>query len=359
MNKKIHILAIETSCDDTSVSIVLAKEKGNLLKGFKVVSNKMSSQVELHAGYGGVYPALAKREHKKNLPQVFKVATRGFDVNKIDLFAITVGPGLDPCLWTGINFIQEMLPNSKKLSVPVNHVEAHILANFLSKEIGEEEFAKKYLPAAALAVSGGHTMLFRMEKIGKYQLLGQTRDDAAGECFDKTARILGLGYPGGPAISELAKQYAKRKKPAFKIDLPRPMLNQKNFDFSFSGLKTAVLYFHKKQKPEVASAREYLEAMSYGIERAITDALVVKTLKAALNVKAKSIIVGGGVSANELLRKRLGEGAKKVNLKLLLPKAVYCADNAAMIGVAAYFGYRRGEAVADPSDLKSNPNLLI
>jgi N6-L-threonylcarbamoyladenine synthase len=359
MTKKIHILAIETSCDDTSVSIIQAKEKGGLLKGFKVVSNKTSSQVELHAGYGGVYPALAKREHKKNLPQVFKAATKGFDVNKIDLFAITVGPGLDPCLWTGINFIQEMLPNSRKPSVPVNHVEAHILANFLSKVIGEAEFGKKYLPAAALAVSGGHTMLFRMEKIGKYELLGQTRDDAAGECFDKAARILGLGYPGGPQISEQARRYEKRKKPVIKITLPRPMLNQKNYDFSFSGLKTAVLYCHKKQKPEIAGSKEYLEAMSCEIEQAIVDVLVAKTIKAALNTQAVSIIAGGGVAANGLLRKRLRSEAKKFNLKLLLPEEIYCADNAAMIGVAGYFGYQRGEAVSDPGSLKSDPNLLI
>lgn len=358
MTKHIHILAIETSCDDTSASIIRAEVNGNSLKGFKVVSNKTSSQVELHAGYGGVYPALAKREHKKNLPQVFKAATRDFDAGKIDLFAITVGPGLDPCLWTGINFIQEMLPNSKKPAVPVNHVEAHILANFLSKKTGEAAF-KKYFPAVALAVSGGHTMLFKVEDIGKYGLLGQTRDDAAGECFDKAARILGLGYPGGPVISKLAKQYLKRKKPVIKIALPRPMLNQKNYDFSFSGLKTAVLYYHKKQKPEVAGSKEYLEAMSYEIEQAVADVLVAKTIKAALDIQAVSIIVGGGVAANGLLRKRLKTEAKKFNLKLLLPKAVYCADNAAMIGVAGYFGYQRGEAVSDPSSLRSDPNLLI
>jgi N6-L-threonylcarbamoyladenine synthase len=358
MTKKIHILAIETSCDDTSVSIVRAEVSDNSLKGFKVVSNITSSQVELHAGYGGVYPALAKREHKKNLPQVFKTATRGFDADKIDLFAITVGPGLDPCLWTGINFIQEMLPGLKKPAVPVNHVEAHILANFLSKKIGEADF-RKYLPAAALAVSGGHTMLFGVEDIGKYELLGQTRDDAAGECFDKAARILGLGYPGGPQISEQARRYEKRKKPAIKITLPRPMLNQKNFDFSFSGLKTAVLYYHKKQKPEVAGSKEYLEAVSCEIEQAIVDVLAAKTIKAALNVKARSVIIGGGVAANRLLRKRLRLEAKKINLKLLLPAEIYCADNAAMIGVAGYFGYQRGEAVSDPASLKSDPNLLI
>lgn len=359
MTKNIHILAVETSCDDTSVGIVLAKADRNGLKEFKVIANKTSSQVELHAGYGGVYPALAKREHKKNLPQVFETATKGFDVSKIDLLAVTVGPGLDPCLWTGINFIQGMFPIHKVPVASVNHVEAHILANFLSKKIGEAAFRKKYLPAAGLAVSGGHTMLFKIDDIGKYKLLGQTRDDAAGECFDKTARILGLGYPGGPVIAELSARYAKRKKPAFKIALPRPMLNQKNYDFSFSGLKTAVLYFHKKQKPEVACSKEYLEAMSYEIEQAITDVLVAKTAKAALNVKARSIIVGGGVSANGLLRKRLKAEAKKLNLELLLPKTVYCGDNAAMIGVAAYFAYARGEAISDMDDLKSNPNLLI
>ncbi len=359
MTKRINILSIETSCDDTAVGIVQARVFGQKLKGFKVVSNEISSQADLHAGYGGVYPALAKREHKKNLPLVFKAATKDFDIKKIDLVAVTAGPGLDPCLWTGINFVQEMLSGNKLPAVPVNHVEAHILANFLTKKIGEDAFRKTYLPAVALAVSGGHTVLFKMDDIGRYELLGQTRDDAAGECFDKTARILGLGYPGGPLISALAKQWSKRKKKTIKVSMPRPMLNQKNYDFSFSGLKTAVLYHHQKQKPEVAGSKEYFEAVSHEVQQAIVDVLVVKTIKAAVSLKVKSIIIGGGVSANKLLRESLKAEAQKINLKLLMPKEIYCADNAAMIGVAAYFGYVRGEAVSDPNDLKSNPNLLI
>ncbi len=359
MTKKIHILAIETSCDDTAVGIIQARVFGQKLKEFKVVSNEISSQADLHAGYGGVYPALAKREHKKNLPLVFKAATKDFDIKKIDLVAVTAGPGLDPCLWTGINFVQEMLSGNKLPAVPVNHVEAHILANFLTKKIGEDAFRKTYLPAVALAVSGGHTVLFKMNDIGKYKLLGQTRDDAAGECFDKTARILGLGYPGGPLISALAKQWSKRKKKTIKVSMPRPMLNQKNYDFSFSGLKTAVLYYHKKQKPALAASKEYLEAMSFEIQQAIVDVLVAKTMKAASNLKAKSIIIGGGVSANELLRKTLKTVAKKQKLKLLMPKVDYCADNASMIGVAAYFANKRGEAVMDPQDLRSDSNLMI
>ena len=362
--EKINLLAIETSCDDTAVAAVIAFVDKNKLKKFEVVSSKISSQVALHAGYGGVYPTLAKREHQKNLPQVFKEATKGIDVKSLDFFAVTTGPGLDPCLWTGINFVQELMGGEKKPAIPVNHVEAHILANFLTKKTGETGFSgeadfQKNLPAVCLVVSGGHTILFKMDKIGRYKLLGGTRDDAAGECFDKTARILGLGYPGGAAIATQALRWTKRKNKTLKIALPRPMINQKNFDFSFSGLKTAVLYYHRSQKPEVAKSTEYLEAMSHEIQQAIVDVLVAKTIRAAKEFKTKSIIIGGGVAANEKLRKTFQILAKKEKIILLIPSVKYCGDNAAMIAVAGYFVARRGEAVASPGDLRSEPNLNI
>ncbi|HNR80941.1 MAG TPA: hypothetical protein PKK37_00730, partial [Candidatus Pacearchaeota archaeon] len=203
-----YFLAIETSCDDTSVSVLRAEEDGRgRLKKIEALSNVVSSQTELHAGYGGVYPFLAKREHQKNLPVVFEQAIKKIDVAKIKFIAATKGPGLDPCLWTGINFAQDL---AKKYNLPlagVNHLEAHFLANLLTLGIGEDEFAKNYLPAICLVVSGGHTLLFLATGIGDYKLLGQTVDDAAGECFDKAARILGLGYPGGPEIAKLAQTY--------------------------------------------------------------------------------------------------------------------------------------------------------
>jgi N6-L-threonylcarbamoyladenine synthase len=170
---------------------------------------------------------------------------------------------------------------------------------------------------------------------------------------------LGLGYPGGPEIARLARQWAKRKKKTVKVVLPRPMIGQKNYDFSFSGLKTAVLYHRQKQTPEIARSKEYLEAMSFEVEQAIIDVLVSKTLKAAEASAVKSVIIGGGVAANEKLRKSLAAALKKEKIKFLVPKEKYCADNAAMIAVAAYFGNIRGEAVSNPEDLKSNPNLLI
>ena len=213
-----YFLAVETSCDDTSVSVLRAKEDGKgRLKKIEALSNVVSSQTELHAGYGGVYPFLAKREHQKNLPVVFEQAIKKIDVAKIKFIGVTKGPGLDPCLWTGINFAQKL---AKKYNLPlagVNHLEAHFLANLLTLGIGEDEFAKNYLPAICLVVSGGHTLLFLATGIGDYKLLGQTVDDAAGECFDKAARILGLGYPGGPEIAKYAAYHSVEVKPPLNL----------------------------------------------------------------------------------------------------------------------------------------------
>lgn len=378
-----YFLAVETSCDDTSVSVLRAKEDGKgRLKKIEALSNVVSSQTELHAGYGGVYPFLAKREHQKNLPVVFEQAIKKIDVAKIKFIGVTKGPGLDPCLWTGINFAQKL---AKKYNLPlagVNHLEAHFLANLLTLGIGEDEFAKNYLPAICLVVSGGHTLLFLATGIGDYKLLGQTVDDAAGECFDKAARILGLGYPGGPEIAKYAAYHSVEVKPPLDllkrrfsggltsttsttsepllVKLPRPMMRQKNYNFSFSGLKTAILYFHQKQAEGTKKSPEYLQAMSYEIQQAIAEVLVFKTMRAAIEFDVKSIIIGGGVSANRALR---GEFKKKIEeskkrFKFLAPAADLSVDNAAMAGAAAYFAFRRGETVS-PDKLESQPNLGI
>lgn len=311
------ILAIDTSCDDTCIAL-LQVQKNN----FKILSNIVSSQVKLHQKYGGVYPSLAKREHQKNLPLVFKKAIRGYNMSKVDFIGVTVGPGLEPCLWQGINFAENLANQFKKPLIPVNHLEAHVLANFINQGLISIKF-----PAVCLVVSGGHTQLILMNGIGKYKLIGETRDDAAGECFDKAARILGLKYPGGPIISQLA---AKAKKS--KIVLPRPMINQKNYDFSFSGLKTAVLYKVKGKKvniPEIC--RE--------VQQAIIDVLIKKTIKAAKDFRVKSIILGGGVAANEELRKQFKEKIKKEisDSRFYIPDSKLCTDNAAMIGIATFF----------------------
>ena len=367
-------MAVETSCDDTSISVLRAKEnqKGGLEK-IEALSNVVSSQTQLHAGYGGVYPFLAKREHQKNLPLVFERAIKKIDLAKIQFIGVTQGPGLDPCLWTGINFAQNL---AKKCGFPLvgsNHLEAHFLANLITLGIGENEFVKKYLPAVCLVVSGGHTLLFLANGIGDYKLLGQTQDDAAGECFDKAARILGLGYPGGPEIAKYAQKYSKRVGPFLskkgptlldvpsetKVKLPRPMIAQKNYNFSFSGLKTAVLYARQKQNEETQKSPEYLRMMSFEIQQAIVDVLVSKTARAAKEFTAKSIIIGGGVSANAALRAAMQKTADELNIKFLAPGADLSMDNAAMAGAAGYFAFKSGGAVANPDDLISQPNLGI
>ncbi|MFH1462405.1 MAG: tRNA (adenosine(37)-N6)-threonylcarbamoyltransferase complex transferase subunit TsaD [bacterium] len=367
------ILAIETSCDDTCIAVLKFK-KGAV----KILSNIVSSQVKLHQKYGGVFPSLAKREHQRNLTPVLIKALKeaGFEISnfkfliskqipknkfkipKINAIAVTVGPGLEPCLWTGINFAVELAEKMNLPIIPINHIEAHIVANFI-RENSKLQITnyKKLLPAVCLVVSGGHTQLILMKGFGKYIILGETRDDAAGECFDKTARILELGYPGGPAIAQQARQWQKAlsKKPL----LPRPMLNQKNYDFSFSGLKTAVLYDFKNRSPKIRKSKQYIQEMSAEIQQAIIDVLIYKTLKAAKNSKAKTIILGGGVGANQELRKQLKEKLEKEmpKAKYLVPDKKYCTDNAAMIAATAY--YHLPEQTKEWKNIKANANLRI
>ncbi len=346
------ILAIETSCDDTCIAVLEAQ---NLR--FKIKSNIVSSQVKLHAKYGGVYPTLAKREHQKNLPIVLKRALKEAGSPKINLIAVTVGPGLEPCLWTGVNFAKDLAQKMNLPILPVNHIEAHIATNFIGGK------SKKILPAVCLVVSGGHTQLILMERIGKYKVIGQTRDDAAGECFDKTARILGLGYPGGPAIAVEAAKYPEgvvsRPYGAGKIQLPRPMIYQKNYDFSFSGLKTAVLYDFKKRIPEVKKSKSYMRQMCSEIQQAAIDVLIHKTLKAARNFKAKTIILGGGVAANKELREQLRKRIEKEMPSFVyhVPDQKHCTDNALMTAVTAY--YRRKEKTKNWKNIKADANLRI
>jgi len=348
------ILAIETSCDDTCLSVL--KAGGN--DKFKILANIVSSQVKIHRPYGGVYPFLAKREHQKNLPILFKKIKKRLGIfngrKKVDLIAVTSGPGLEPCLWVGINFAKSIAEEWKIPILPINHIEGHILANWLPP-VGEEIRSKNIFPAVSLIVSGGHTQLILIKDFRRYKILGETRDDAAGECFDKTARILGLGYPGGPAIAKTASQIKTRDP---KISLPRPMIYQKNYDFSFSGLKTAVLYHFKSQNLKKRKSKEYIAAMAFEIQQAICDVLVKKTMRAVGKFEARAIILGGGVVSNNELRKRFKKEAEKLKINLFVPPQKFCTDNAAMIAATAYFHWIKDKK-GFQNEITANSNLRI
>ena len=345
------ILGIETSCDETAVAIL---EVGD--DNIKLLSSIVSSQVAKHAKFGGVVPSLAAREHIKNLPHVLKQAMVNFDFDKIDLISVTAGPGLIPALLVGTAFARALAWKYKKPIIGVNHVEGHILSNWLSpilenskskilnpKQIQNLNFqnSKKIFPALCLVVSGGHTQLILMKDFGKYKIVGETLDDAAGEAFDKIARLLELGYPGGPAIAaEAAKFKAKNEK--LKIELPRPMLNSKDFNFSFAGLKTAVLYSVRNLLKD-HSLQEIQAEMTHEAQEAIVDVLTQKTLVAARKFDAKSIMLSGGVSANKLLREKIIEISKKLDVQVSIPEMAFTGDNAAMIALAGYINYKKSK----------------
>lgn len=330
------ILSIETSCDETGITIlkVTGSEKNPV---FEVLANNLASQIKIHAEYGGVFPALAKREHIKNLPILLEKTLKkiGLEKNKkpVDMIAVTSGPGLEPALWTGIVFAKELGEKWNVPVVPVNHMEGHILSVF-AKDKGSFKIPKINFPVLSLLVSGGHTELVVVKDWMKYKVIGETCDDAAGEAFDKVARMLALPYPGGPQISKLAKLGRKNNFP--EITLPRPMMYSKNYDFSFSGLKTAVLYLIQKigilnDKTKMAIATEF--------ENAVVDVLTHKTIKAIQEYKIKTLIVAGGVSANIELKKILKKKIKEKNLKteVFFPGKGLSTDNAIMIGLVGYF----------------------
>ncbi len=326
------ILSIETSCDETAISIIECEGELPLPK-FKVLANSLLSQIEIHQKYGGVYPMLAKREHIKNLPILLEKTLREakendpkFEVEEIDFIAVTRGPGLEPALWTGITFAEELGKKWGKRVIPVNHMEGHLFSFlFDTKEMVS-------FPAIALLVSGGHTELVLMESFEKYKVIGKTRDDAVGEAFDKTARLLGLPYPGGPEISKLAEENRKNYKES-KIKLPTPMIKSGDFDFSYSGLKTSVLYLLKK-------LGEVKEEAKQEIARAFEDSaiapLVEKTKKSIEEYGARSIIVGGGVSANKHLQRELRILGDNYQTPVYLPNPLLTTDNAVMIAMAGY-----------------------
>jgi N6-L-threonylcarbamoyladenine synthase len=346
-----RILGIETSCDETAMSVIEVKSGKLKVKSgekIKVLSNVISSQVKLHAKYGGVVPSLAAREHVKNIKHVFNLALKEAEIKdlkkEIDLIAVTRGPGLGPALLIGITFAKTITWLHKKTLVGVNHLEGHIYSNWLKPiaEISNSEFliSKQVFPALNLIVSGGHTELVLTSSHGRYRIVGETVDDAVGEAFDKVARLLNLGYPGGPAISKIAEKGNPNKYP-----LPRPMAKSKDYNFSYSGLKTAVLYLLRDLK--IINPDEQTKAdIAASFQKAATDVLIQKTMRAAKEFRVKSILLSGGVSANKLLRSELQKNTTEAGIKYFQPPMEYTGDNAAMIAVAGYFTY-----------LKNNPTL--
>jgi N6-L-threonylcarbamoyladenine synthase len=318
------VLGIETSCDETAASVI--EGKGGSVK---VLSNVVSSQIEIHKKYNGVVPEIAAREHILNILPVINEALekagvkRAEAAKKLDAMAVTIGPGLITSLIVGTESAKTLASVWKLPIVAVNHIEGHVYANFIGQE-------KIKFPALILTVSGGHTMLVLMKGHGKFQTIGETRDDAAGEAFDKAAKLLDLGYPGGPIVSKTAALFKGGKS---DLDFPRPMLTNPNFDFSFSGLKTALLYKIKKD----AAWKNRIPEYCWEFERAVVETLVGKAVKAARKYKVKTMMLAGGVSANLVLREEFQKAAAQEKIACHIPPLEYTTDNAAMIATAGYY----------------------
>jgi N6-L-threonylcarbamoyladenine synthase len=391
MIRGMKILAIETSCDETGIALL--EGSGDAREPvLKVLANELVSQINVHKEFGGVVPNLAMREHERTLVPLLLRALNGgektterpseaaqaaihkvlkrhpalekltrehlFSVARpdIDIIAVTCGPGLEPALWAGIQFAKALHALWDVPFIGVDHMEGHIAANFISDEVSgisntqfpiskqtlhssEKKGGQKVaFPALALTVSGGHTQLILMREPLSYELLGETVDDAAGEAFDKVARLLGLPYPGGPEISRLAK-----KGDAAAFDFPRPMLKSDDFNFSFSGLKTAVRYMLEKMPEE--EIQEELPDIAASFQQAVVDVLIAKTMRAAQKYHVKSILLGGGVAANDALRHQLASAVHEniPHTKYYIPSTALATDNGAMIAAAGYLRAVRGD----------------
>ncbi len=383
------ILSIETSCDETSIALIEAEGSADAPE-IKVLGHALYSQVKTHAQYGGVFPMMAKREHAKNFVPILKSALEQSEIPqhsqvcwgikneeivrkllerepeatesmidflskcekpKIDAIAVTVGPGLEPALWVGIQCAETL---ARVWNIPlygVNHMEGHIFSAWL----GAERTPK--FPLLALLVSGGHTQLVKSDSAGKYTLLGETRDDASGEAFDKIARILGLPYPGGPEISRLA-QIARNNDLPKIFTFPRPMIHTPDFDLSFSGLKTHVLYTTQKHGELTENERKDAAREA---EDAICDVLVAKTRRAIENYPdIKTLIVAGGVASNEELRKRIKKLGEEMDMNIAFPTRELSTDNAVMIGIAAFVRIKLGDAGRpENTQLKARGRLAL
>lgn len=341
MAKQPTILSIETSLDDTCAAVTT---------GLRIISNVISSQSSYHADWGGTVPDIAKRLHQEWLPRVVDLAIRRAGSPKIDTIAVTYGPGLAPALEQGISFAKNLSKENNTPLIAVNHMEAHLLSSYAQSRSGSRGVKNPKYPALGFLISGGHTQLVLMEDIGKYKLLGETLDDAAGEAYDKVARMLGLGYPGGPILSELAKQ----GEPIY--DLSEPMVARNDLNFSFSGLKTQVRYFLERNKPELTN--KFISNFAASFQSSVFKHLTRRFRRAIELHEPKMILLGGGVVSNIELRHEVRKTANEFGIKTHIPyNKKLITDNAAMIGIVAYFKAKQGEFISNLDSLDRKPNL--
>lgn len=398
MTNIIRILSIETSCDETGVSVIEYNKKTNK---YKILADSLNSQIEIHKEFGGVFPMVAKREHGNNLTELLTMCLKDIQVGdesliskenidlgllsrekelkeiieneidkenslinkipQIDYIAVTRGPGLEPALWVGLSFAKFLCKLWQKPLLPINHMEGHISSILLESESGHLEF-----PTLALLISGGHTELVDVENWGQYNIIGKTRDDAVGEAYDKAARILGLSYPGGPLIANRAQKLRDVEtessiqigKDRFSIKLPRPMIKTQDLDLSFSGLKTAVLYLVRDLKKNNDLMRlndklsdEIVDLICHEFENAVSEVIISKLNFAVKNRKYKNLIVAGGVISNEFLKENIQVWCTKNSINFLKPKKTLATDNAVMIGLAAIIGLNNNYVqIINPND---------
>lgn len=331
-----RILAVESSCDETSAAV---------LEGRKVLSNIISTQIEIHKKYGGVVPEVASRKHFENIVPVVDEALEkaGITMDDIDGVAVTYGPGLVGALLIGLTYVKSLAFGLNKPFLGVNHIEGHIAANYI-------EHPELVPPFVCLVASGGHSHLIRVEDYDRFQILGRTRDDAAGEAFDKVARALGLGYPGGPNIEKLAKEGNPDS-----IKFPKATLEGGSFDFSFSGLKSAVLNYLNSM--EMKGEKVIKADVAASFQKAVTEILADKLVRAAVEHKSPYAVLAGGVASNKQLREAVLLKSEPKGLKVLFPSPILCTDNAAMIGCAAFHRFAKG--YRSDMDLNAMPNLKI
>lgn len=359
MERKPLILAIDTSCDETSAAVGI---------GTKILSNVIYSQIEIHQPWGGVVPNLAKNAHLKHIDQVLKQSLaransqskriglkKNINLQTITHIAVTQGPGLSIALGVGIDKAKQLAKDYGKKLIAVNHLEGHLLSSFALNSQGNGPFKNDtpQFPILGLIVSGGHTQLVIIKNFGKYKVVGKTLDDAAGEAFDKVAKMLGLGYPGGPALAELAKEGNENR-----FDLPIPMEKSESLDFSFSGLKTACLYLLKKI-PDKSKDSQFIKDFAASFEKTVIKSIEIKTEKAIKIYHPKQIVLGGGVVNNLRLRRNINKLGKNQKIKVYYPNNKnLITDNAGMIAVAGYYNYLRNNIIK-PDDLDRIPNLSL